>query len=94
MVADDDDLSLSSASSSSSEQSASTDGGDSLGKDPTEDGCENCWRQSVFASVCVLGATVIFTTVILMLGEDNEHFENTVSYLDLWLLVVPLNHLH
>lgn len=75
---DEDDISLSSASSSSSSE-GSVSSAEDTDKDPTDDGLDNCWRHSVFASICVLGAVVIFTTVILMLREDTDHFLVAVS---------------
>ena len=83
MAAEEDEISLysdESSSSSSEESEATSEDGDSI-KDPTEDARESCWRQLVFASICVLGCTVIFTTVVLMLSEDNQHFEASVSLL-------------
>lgn len=80
MAPDDDDISLSSDSSSSSEESASNSSeGESI-KEAIEDAQDGCWRQLVFATICVLGCTVLFTTIVLMLGDQNDNFETSVSF--------------
>ena len=79
MGPEDDDISLSSDSSSSSEGSEASSAAESLKDDPTEDRWDAFWRQSAFGSIICLAATVIFTTFILMLRQDNEHFEVSVS---------------
>jgi hypothetical protein len=78
MAPEDDDVSMSSDSSSSEGSQASVE--ESL-KDPPEDRCDSCWRQSAFCGIVVLAATVIFTTSVLMLNQDNDEFETSVSAL-------------
>jgi hypothetical protein len=78
MAPDDDDVSISSDSSSSEGSQASVE--ESL-KDPAEDRCDGCWRQSAFCGIIILAATVIFATSILMLNQDTDEFETSVSAL-------------
>ncbi|CAB9502391.1 Receptor-type guanylate cyclase gcy [Seminavis robusta] len=76
MAPEDEELSLSSEDDSSSSEESEVSTADSL-KDPTEDRCDACWRQSAFVGIAVLGAFVIFSIFILMLRQDNIHFEST-----------------
>ena len=78
MAPENDDASFSSDSSSSEGSQASIE--ESL-KDPADDRCDGCWRQSAFGGIVALAATVVFTIFVLMLNQDNDEFVTSVSAL-------------
>jgi hypothetical protein len=78
MAPEDDDVSISSGSSSSEGSQASVE--ESL-KDPAEDRCDRCWRQSAFCGIVFLAAIVIFTISVLMINQDSDEFATSVSAL-------------
>jgi len=78
-IVEDDEVSLSSSSSESSEDSEASSVAESVNEIEADDPCEKYWRQGICCGLVAIGIIVLFTTLILVVNQDYDHFDSSVS---------------